>query len=360
LQAPRVLAYESIKYGLEIATKRGEGAMRGFMWVLLILTSASFLVLPFNVRSVKASPGTIVVPDDFPTIQSAINAANKGDTVFVRAATYQERVFLNKTLVLMGEGRETTILNSSTADTLMTVEADNVSISGFTLEGWAFTDILVNSTTGAFIAENRIVFNGLGIDMENSSNATIENNLIEGNGLDNIGIMLVYSSKCMIMNNTITNAVYDGVRLWFSSNNSLSQNLIKDNDCGIYFHESKQNIVSENSISASGGQGIYVESSSGNEFYHNSFVGNYAQAMIYDSSANIWDDGSEGNYWSDYSTKYPNATQVGATWNTPYVIKTNNVDNHPLVVPEFPSAIVIFALILPLPVILLAKRKMKH
>jgi hypothetical protein len=61
------------------------------------------------------------------------------------------------------------------------------------------------------------------------------------------------------------------------------------------------------------------------------------------SSVNIWDDGSRGNYWSDYLTKYPNATGVDSSgvWNTPYVIGTNNADHYPLmvqyVIPEFPS-----------------------
>jgi hypothetical protein len=53
-----------------------------------------------------------------------------------------------------------------------------------------------------------------------------------------------------------------------------------------------------------------------------------------DGSPNIWDDGypSGGNYWSDYSTKYPSATEVdnSGIWNTPYVIDANNTDHYPL------------------------------
>jgi len=54
--------------------------------------------------------------------------------------------------------------------------------------------------------------------------------------------------------------------------------------------------------------------------------------------ANFWDDGVEGNYWSDYEEKYPNATEIDGTgiWNTPYVIDEYNQDNYPLV-PEFPT-----------------------
>jgi hypothetical protein len=49
----------------------------------------------------------------------------------------------------------------------------------------------------------------------------------------------------------------------------------------------------------------------------------------------IWVDsaGTHGNYWSDYSTKYPNATEVGTLGveNATYIIDSNNQDNKPLV-----------------------------
>jgi hypothetical protein len=50
---------------------------------------------------------------------------------------------------------------------------------------------------------------------------------------------------------------------------------------------------------------------------------------------NIWDDDYEGNYWGDYLTRYPNATEIPGTGtgNTPFVINENNVDNHPLLNP---------------------------
>jgi hypothetical protein len=49
---------------------------------------------------------------------------------------------------------------------------------------------------------------------------------------------------------------------------------------------------------------------------------------------NVWDDGypSGGNYWSDYQTTYPNASEIDSSgiWNTPYVIDANNTDHYPL------------------------------
>ena len=58
---------------------------------------------------------------------------------------------------------------------------------------------------------------------------------------------------------------------------------------------------------------------------------------------NFWDNAAVGNYWSDYQTKYPNATEIGNSGigNTPYIVDANNIDHYPLmkpvVIPELPD-----------------------
>jgi len=58
------------------------------------------LVLAFSLAlvpcAVIASPGTIYVPGDYPTIQSAIDAASPGDTILVAAGTYTENVEVDR------------------------------------------------------------------------------------------------------------------------------------------------------------------------------------------------------------------------------------------------------------------------
>ncbi len=103
--------------------------------------------------------------------------------------------------------------------------------------------------------------------------------------------------------------------------------------------------------------GVCLYESSGNLFYHNSFIdidepviSNFQSPVSPPSGSymiNEWDNGFEGNYWSDYLTKYPNATGVDSSgvWNAPYVIDTNNTDNNPLmvpyVIPEFPQFLIL-------------------
>jgi nitrous oxidase accessory protein NosD len=47
------------------------------------------------------------------------------------------------------------------------------------------------------------------------------------------------------------------------------------------------------------------------------------------------DNTVDRNYWSDYLTRYPNATEIGESgvWDTPYEGHEAFTDNHPLVEP---------------------------
>jgi hypothetical protein len=60
-------------------------------------------------------------------------------------------------------------------------------------------------------------------------------------------------------------------------------------------------------------------------------------------SGNMWDNGIIGNYWSDYTTRYPNATEIADSGigDTPFQLSANNTDRYPImetaVIPEFPS-----------------------
>jgi parallel beta-helix repeat protein len=91
--------------------------------------------------------------------------------------------------------------------------------------------------------------------------------------------------------------------------------------------------VTENNIANNGDYGIRLFDSSNSVIHHNTFD-NAKQAIIQGSSSksNSWDNGTEGNYWSDYQTKYPSAKEIADTgvWDTPYVIDDNNKDNYPL------------------------------
>lgn len=71
---------------------------------------------------------------DFTCVQDAVDAASPVDTIFVYSGLYVENIVVNKTLKLIGEDKNTTVLDGNyTEDTLFITEnADYVEITDFT------------------------------------------------------------------------------------------------------------------------------------------------------------------------------------------------------------------------------------
>ena len=145
---------------------------------------------------------------------------------------------------------------------------------------------------------------------------------------DIYGISLAFTQKSKIISNAITNSVY-GAHLLSSSDNLISTNTITNSSHGSslwFFPENNTitgNLLEENRI------GIYLNIYSPNpynEIYHNNFVSNNAQ-LVDDSfsSINIWDNGCEGNYWSNYNGTDLDDDGVGDT-SLPW----EGVDHYPL------------------------------
>lgn len=87
-----------------------------------------------GLNRMEAYADEIVVPDQYSTIQAAINHANDGDTISVRAGVYYEHVVVNKTVALVGENKETAVIDGNRSGTVITLTADNVRFSGFTVQ----------------------------------------------------------------------------------------------------------------------------------------------------------------------------------------------------------------------------------
>ena len=318
---------------------------------MLTLLLIGMLTLVFNITPTNAEPRTWTVDDDgpadFSSIQEAVNSpiVVDGDTIFVKAGIYHEHVTIDKSISFIGENKSNTIIDGERTGNVIYVTANNVDISGFTIEngGNRYAGIKLSSN-GDNITNNIIWNNWCGIILEHystynaiASNSIMNNlngisgelwsdSMIIGNTLkDNLlGIWIgPYSSRNTIAFNNIRNHWSEGISMWQSSYNTVVGNNITDNNQGGHW------------------AGMVVGFSSYNQFFHNNIVNKGKQIDMHGEVVNTWDDGypSGGNYWSDHVTVdgYSGVSQdeLGSDGivDEPYVIDMHNQDKYPLTEP---------------------------
>ncbi|XES77216.1 MAG: NosD domain-containing protein [Candidatus Bathyarchaeia archaeon] len=198
----------------------------------------------------------------------------------------------------------------------ITIMASNVTIQNMQITGWKA------GVYGAY------------------DNNTITNNAFIGN----YHAIAIYAYDYVVSQNNITqstNAVFihTGAARPQGNNNLITRNQIVENQAAFDITGSNgtiltQNNVTNNSVILTLGVITLQGRESGNHtFYQNNFVSNtealHVPTPIFGGKgpeifpAGYWDNGTIGNYWSNYQQIYPNASQLGDSkvWNTPYFIQ---------------------------------------
>jgi hypothetical protein len=164
-----------------------------------------------------------------------------------------------------------------------------------------------------------------GLSIEDVTNVTVRN--IEITGFSDFDVSLKNSRACYFLKMKAD----DGVVLENSSSNLITEcNLAAFTEAvqpGIYLTSSNNNKFYRNNITD-----LLLRTSNNNIFFENNFVIDNFLSM---GGNNLWDNGTVGNYWSDYAARYPNASEMGNSGigDTPYVIDADNVDYYPLMRP---------------------------
>lgn len=255
------------------------------------------------------------VPDDFTTIQEAIDYAESGDTVVIEAGVYSPSengeyfpLELKPGVSLKGSDPNNTILDAENTGPIF----DLFNLSGITIEdltlrnGWAnqggALSIVDSAVTlkNLIIHHNRADLRGSAIYLEDADGTVIKNNLIYNNyetvsGGGNPAQVEAIASNFSFMNNTLANGDGDGLKLVGATtatvvnnifynhgnttlgvglndlsstqNSSITYNLFYLNDLGpIYLQGANRNASEANNFSSS--DAVY-ENFEGDPFFVN-------------------------------------------------------------------------------------------
>ncbi|WP_446009654.1 right-handed parallel beta-helix repeat-containing protein [Candidatus Electrothrix sp.] len=230
--------------------------------ILCLLTSLSFPAL--------ATAKIILVPNDYPSINTAIQAAQENDTIRVAAGKYFERITLRPGIILKGSWDSTftkrdlaaspSILGGSTMGGFSVMGANNTVIDGFVITGGkppmiapdaligpgiyasGITITIKNNiimanyaagiylrTCNATVVSNIIVENGqAGIFLEKNTSATLQGNKISKNFTAGISVGGTELSKITVVNNVLDKNKRAGINAAWATG-VIRNNLIYEN-----------------------------------------------------------------------------------------------------------------------------------
>jgi parallel beta-helix repeat protein len=160
-------------------------------------------------------------------IQDAIDASGTGDSIFVHKGIYYEHLYISKSIKLIGEETNTTIIDGQNRPYhLIAVTKPNVELVNFTIQN------SVNLQCGVILY---------------SSNNTIRGNIIKNNGIG-LGLASKSSNNTITENQFIHNIRFGtGIDTITQLYNHIENNIFRDNTLGLYVVNA-YNVIRDNCL----------------------------------------------------------------------------------------------------------------
>lgn len=192
-------------------------------WFLLI---ASLMATPLGAADWE-------VPNRAGAIAETLAQAADGDTLRLSPGTYAENVFLDRPMILDGQGHAT--IDGQGEGSVVTVDGPDVIVRGLTVQGSGSSHETIDSgikltkkATGAQVLDNVVLGNLYGIDIHGAKKSLVARNRIEGR-LDRR-----------------MNSRGNGIYVWNAPGAVVEGNDVRFGRDGIFVNSSRRNIFRDN------------------------------------------------------------------------------------------------------------------
>ena len=298
---------------------------KAFSAIMLALLLTSVSTLAFTIQPVMAI-GTIYIRTDGSINPPTAPIQRNRDTYTLTASIYTEET-----------GGDGVVIQRSN----IVLEGAGYKIQGPYRDGSGINLLYVQNVTVRNVMVKGYV---TGVDLLHCRNVNVTGNTVSEN---TNGIVGRFSDSNMIAENNITSNTVEGVCLNYSSNDNVVDNYMIGNKNGLRLRNTSLSIAHGNTMINNTQYAISLDSSSShneirentiqqsyygmlisrlcpdNTIFHNNLINNTDQANS--MSSNMWDNGCEGNYWSNYNGSDLNSDGVGDTY-----LPWEGVDNYPL------------------------------
>jgi parallel beta-helix repeat protein len=308
------------------------GKSLALVFVALFLTSL-VTVLSLSTPA-EAQSKTIVVPDDYTTIQSAIDHASARDTVFFKNGTYEgpinQTIVINKNISIIGENVNSTIIKLypaynmtwlfatafTTYSDAIAITADNFKIQNLTVIVENQGGFITAKGNGIEITSNNIrtgVSTGVNV---NGTSCKISNNTVDGHiqlagsyseiAENYVSSIFIYGSHNTIKRNICESSISLGYESNNANNNLILGNSIINNNygnSGIFLSYSNDNFFCKNKLSGIFGYGIELWNSNNNTITANDVTNSQLATITEGNSSNnkiYLNNFIKNNNWRDY------------------------------------------------------------
>ena len=233
--------------------------------------------------SLWAETLTVCVSCSIQSIKEAVQKAQPFDTILVRQGIYKEfDIRIDKPLTLIGEGMP--VVDGEDKGEIITIVSDHVTLSGFEIQnvGTSYTtDFAAVRVIKSrdFVLENLVLKQlFFGIYLEKATHGKVRNNRILGDAVEEFnsgnGIHLWYSHFNEVTQNHIE-GVRDGIYLEFSDNVTIAGNKSLNNvRYGLHYMFSNDDIY-EGNLFENNGAGVAVMFSKNIRMVNNIFKNNW-------------------------------------------------------------------------------------